>query len=59
MIAACPACSWPAPVPISAHGPVRYLRCICGQWLISEYGTVVATAGHSTLGDETMPSGAA
>ncbi|WP_330252619.1 hypothetical protein OG874_42315 [Nocardia sp. NBC_00565] len=49
MIAICPSCSWPSPTVVSAHGSVRYLRCVCGQWLVSEHGSVVATAGTSTL----------
>lgn len=46
MLATCPSCSWPSPTLVSAHGSVRYLRCVCGQWLISEHGAVVALAGR-------------
>ncbi|MEU0541342.1 hypothetical protein ABZ319_15870 [Nocardia sp. NPDC005978] len=49
MTATCPACSWPAPALVSAHGSVRYLRCVCGKWLIEEHDAVLATAGRSTL----------
>ncbi|WP_245717371.1 hypothetical protein [Nocardia jejuensis] len=51
MIATCPTCAWPAPELVSAHAGVRYLRCICGRWLILEHGTVVAAAGSSSLAD--------
>ncbi|WP_406236797.1 hypothetical protein [Nocardia sp. NBC_01009] len=51
MIATCPSCSWPAPALVSSHGPIRYLRCVCGQWLVSEGGAVVATAGISVFSD--------
>ncbi len=46
----CPACSWPAPALVSSHGTVRYLRCVCGQWLIIDAGLVVATTGNSMFG---------
>ncbi len=46
----CPSCDWPAPTVVSAHGTVRYLRCVCGQWLIVDDGLVVATTGNSLFG---------
>ncbi|WP_433680519.1 hypothetical protein [Nocardia sp. CA-119907] len=49
MSATCPSCSWSDPTLVSSHGATSYLRCICGQWLVSEHGTVVAQAGTSTL----------
>ncbi|RDI62909.1 hypothetical protein [Nocardia pseudobrasiliensis] len=49
MSATCPSCAWPTPTSISAHGPVRYLRCVCGRWLIVEHGEVVAAAGPSAF----------
>lgn len=52
MIATCPACAWPSPAPLSSHGRVQYARCVCGQWLISESGRVIATAGASVFADE-------
>ncbi|WP_245720326.1 hypothetical protein [Nocardia uniformis] len=46
----CPSCSWPSPATaVSAHRGVRYLRCVCGQWLISVHGKVVGAAGGSTF----------
>lgn len=50
MIATCPSCSWSSPTLVSSHGATSYLRCICGRWLISEDGAVVALAGTSTMG---------
>ncbi|MGM1063746.1 hypothetical protein [Saccharothrix sp. Mg75] len=44
----CPGCGWPStdPVhPVSTHGRVRYVRCVCGLWLVVESGRVVAAAG--------------
>ncbi|NNH72283.1 hypothetical protein HLB23_20875 [Nocardia uniformis] len=55
MTATCPTCSWPTPTPVSTHGTIRYLRCVCGKWLIEERGAVLATAGHSTLSDPQLP----
>ncbi|MEV0294693.1 hypothetical protein [Nocardia sp. NPDC050710] len=49
MITTCPSCAWPAPTLVSSHGSVHYLRCVCGQWLVSDNGTVVARAGSSSL----------
>lgn len=51
MSATCPACSWPAPALVSTHGRVRYLRCVCGKWLIEERETVLATAGDSAFAE--------
>ncbi|KAA8887215.1 hypothetical protein F3087_20155 [Nocardia colli] len=51
----CPSCSWPSPTVVSAHGNVRYLRCLCGQWLIAEHGLVVATTGNSSFGMRDTP----
>ncbi|MBF6240637.1 hypothetical protein IU474_26685 [Nocardia otitidiscaviarum] len=46
----CPSCSWPSPASaVSGHRGVRYLRCVCGQWLIAVHGRVVGTAGGSTF----------
>ncbi|MGW5382175.1 hypothetical protein [Nocardia sp. NPDC003963] len=49
MTITCSVCSWPDPVLISEHGAVRYWRCVCGQWLVSEAGTVTASPGASDL----------
>ncbi len=49
MPATCPSCSWPKPEAVSTHGAVRYLRCVCGQWLVCVDGTIVATPGGSGL----------
>lgn len=49
MIATCPACHWPSPAAVSTHGPVAYLRCVCGLFLVLDRGTVTATAGTSTF----------
>ncbi|MFD9697812.1 hypothetical protein [Lentzea sp. NPDC059081] len=49
MIATCPACHWPADSALSCHGPVSYVRCVCGLFLVVERGTVTATAGTSTF----------
>lgn len=51
MCATCPACSWPTPTVISTHGSTRYLRCICGKWLIESHGATLATAGTSAFTD--------
>ncbi|WP_155981537.1 hypothetical protein [Nocardia sp. BMG111209] len=45
----CPSCAWPAPAVVSAHGAVRYLRCVCGRWLIEQHGALVAVAGGSAF----------
>ncbi|MEV0760817.1 hypothetical protein [Nocardia sp. NPDC050435] len=38
----CPACQWPSPMLVSTHRSVRYLRCVCGEWLVAR-GAVVTT----------------
>lgn len=53
MIATCPACRWPCSSSVSshasAHGPVSYVRCVCGLFLVVERGVVTAVAGTSTF----------
>jgi hypothetical protein len=49
MIATCPACHWSCTSAVSSHGPVSYVRCVCGLFLVVERGTVTATAGTSTF----------
>ncbi|MGW5749699.1 hypothetical protein [Nocardia rhamnosiphila] len=49
MTITCSACSWPEPALISEHGAVRYWRCVCGQWLVSEADAVTASPGGSDL----------
>ncbi|WP_394619262.1 hypothetical protein JNUCC0626_09245 [Lentzea sp. JNUCC 0626] len=49
MIATCPACHWPSASPVSCHGTVAYVRCVCGLFLVMERGEVTATAGTSTF----------
>jgi hypothetical protein len=49
MITTCPACSWPCSSAVSSHGPVSYVRCVCGLFLVVERGVVTATAGTSTF----------
>lgn len=49
MTVTCTACSWPTPTLLSAHGTVRYWRCVCGQWLVTEAESLTATAGGSDL----------
>ncbi|MEC3920604.1 hypothetical protein VMT65_27110 [Nocardia sp. CDC153] len=49
MIAECPSCAWPSPTAVSSHRSVQYLRCVCGQWLISVHGKVVGAAGGTTF----------
>ncbi|WP_154697723.1 hypothetical protein [Lentzea guizhouensis] len=49
MIATCPACHWPCTRAVSCHGPVAYLRCVCGLFLVVEGGLVTATAGTSAF----------
>ncbi|MFJ5991640.1 hypothetical protein [Lentzea sp. NPDC092896] len=49
MIATCPACHWPCSTAVSSHGPVAYVRCVCGLFLVVERGVLTATAGTSTF----------
>ncbi len=49
VIAECPSCSWPSPTAVSSHRSVQYMRCVCGQWLITLHGKVVGAAGGSTF----------
>lgn len=53
----CPRCSWPDPTPISAHGAVRYWRCLCGQWLVTEAGTLAAAPGLTAPADHVASCG--
>ncbi|GAA5058430.1 hypothetical protein HNP84_000687 [Thermocatellispora tengchongensis] len=49
----CPACAWPLTPPASCHpsseGAVRYVRCICGQWLVLQRDAVIGTAGPTAF----------
>ncbi|MVU82789.1 hypothetical protein GPX89_36840 [Nocardia sp. ET3-3] len=56
MPATCPECSWPAPTLVSAHGDLRYLRCVCGKWLIEEHAVVIAAAGDSAFAESGDPA---
>ncbi|OCF85216.1 hypothetical protein [Nocardia brasiliensis] len=47
MSAACPACSWPSPMLVSRHGAVRYLRCVCGRFLVAHGDGVNLLSGRS------------
>lgn len=47
MSAACPSCSWPSPMLVSSHRSVRYLRCVCGKWLVSHRGGVHLVAARN------------
>ncbi|UFS95779.1 hypothetical protein [Nocardia huaxiensis] len=49
MTAECPSCAWPSPTPVSGHRSVQYLRCVCGEWMITVHGKVVGTAGGSNF----------
>jgi hypothetical protein len=49
MIATCPSCHWPCTSPVSSHGPVSYVRCVCGLFLVVERGVITATAGTSAF----------
>ncbi|MBP2193906.1 hypothetical protein [Nocardia goodfellowii] len=42
----CPSCSWPSPMHVSSHRSVRYLRCVCGEWLIARGDAVTLMAGR-------------
>ncbi|MCM6778115.1 hypothetical protein NDR87_32000 [Nocardia sp. CDC159] len=55
MSATCPTCSWSTPTAISAHGSVRYLRCVCGRWLIVENDQLVAAVGASAFASPRRP----
>ncbi|RMI33250.1 hypothetical protein EBN03_08665 [Nocardia stercoris] len=55
MSPACPVCSWPAPMAVSAHNSVRYLRCVCGSWLVAHGGGVDAVAGPRNHAPEAEP----
>ncbi|WP_433193334.1 hypothetical protein ACQP1G_31885 [Nocardia sp. CA-107356] len=33
---------------VSTHGSVRYLRCVCGKWLVAHRGGVNLVAGRAT-----------
>ncbi|GGP53877.1 hypothetical protein [Saccharothrix coeruleofusca] len=49
MTTTCPSCGWPADdpaYPVSTHGRVRYVRCVCGIWLVLRDGRLLATAGR-------------
>ncbi|WP_280378842.1 hypothetical protein [Nocardia wallacei] len=48
MSVACPSCSWPAPMLVSSHRTVRYLRCVCGKWLVAHGGGVSMVTGRGT-----------
>lgn len=45
MSATCPSCSWSSPMHVSSHRSVRYLRCVCGMWLVAHRGGVHLVAG--------------
>ncbi|ATL69713.1 hypothetical protein CRH09_29630 [Nocardia terpenica] len=47
MSTTCPACSWPSPMLVSSHGSVRYLRCVCGKWLVAHRGGISLVAGRA------------
>jgi len=32
---------------VSTHGTVRYLRCVCGQWVVAHSGGYTAINGRS------------
>ncbi|MFG1795196.1 hypothetical protein [Nocardia sp. NPDC049149] len=31
---------------VSTHGSVRYLRCVCGRWLVAHGGGVTLVTGR-------------
>ncbi|MEU0507279.1 hypothetical protein [Nocardia sp. NPDC005998] len=33
---------------VSTHGSVRYLRCVCGKWLVAHRGGVNLVTGRNT-----------
>ncbi|MBF6256859.1 hypothetical protein IU436_02140 [Nocardia farcinica] len=49
MSATCPTCAWPTPSIVSTHRDVRYLRCLCGTWIVQDRDQVIATAGESAF----------
>ncbi|MCM6774184.1 hypothetical protein NDR87_11945 [Nocardia sp. CDC159] len=56
MSATCPACSWSSPMVVSAHGSVRYLRCVCGRWLVAHRGGVSVVAARSACASAAAPA---
>lgn len=32
---------------VSSHGSVRYLRCVCGKWLVAHRGGVSLVTGRA------------
>jgi hypothetical protein len=57
--ATCPACAWLTPTVVSTYGNTRYLRGVCGKWLIEAREVVLATADTSTFADSRGTPGAA
>lgn len=33
---------------VSSHGVVRYLRCVCGRWLVEHRGGVSLVTGRNS-----------
>ncbi|MFI5779771.1 hypothetical protein [Nocardia sp. NPDC051570] len=56
MSAICPACSWSSPMFVSAHGSVRYLRCVCGRWLVAHRGGVDIVANRGSCTTASAPA---
>ncbi|MCX4095951.1 hypothetical protein [Nocardia sp. alder85J] len=52
---ACPSCAWPDPAVVSAHGSTRYLRCVCGRWLITCDGALIAAPGGGAFDTAAAP----
>ncbi|MFF0487839.1 hypothetical protein ACWDSJ_19585 [Nocardia sp. NPDC003482] len=52
----CPACSWSSPMEVSAHGSVRYLRCVCGRWLVAHRGGVSVVASRGSCAKKSAPA---
>ncbi|GAA2121399.1 hypothetical protein [Actinomadura alba] len=42
----------------SSEGPVAYLRCVCGQWVIALAGQVIGVAGDSDFSERAVPNAA-
>ncbi|NQE91366.1 hypothetical protein [Nocardia terpenica] len=42
-------------MPVSKHGSIRYLRCVCGTWLVAHTGGVSMVADRVKC-TETAPS---